>query len=107
MTEEKQTLEIEVRTVDLEGKGFWPKYRNIIQMKEAFMNPIEATIKDLDAAQKFLLDHIVTPEKEEEKLELLEDMDADEFMQLFERISGGAQTAVPPTNGGDSADTSE
>ena len=107
MTKKKPTLEIEVRTVDLEGKEFWPNYRKIIQMKEAFMNPIKATVEDLDAAQAFLIDHIVTPEDEEEKLDLLNAMDADEFLGLFEKISGGAQTAGPPTNGGDSDDTSE
>lgn len=107
MTDKKPTLEIEVRTIDLEGPEFWPKYRQIIQMKEAFTNPMSATVADLDAAQTFLMEHIATPEKDDEKLEVLNHLDAEGFLGLFEKITGGAQTAVPPTNGEDSADISE
>ena len=107
MPDKKPTLEIEVRTVDLEGPEFWPKYRRIIQMKEAFVNPMEATVADLDAAQTFLLEHIEKPKSEKKKLELLNHLDAEGFLGLFEKITGGAQTAVPPSNGEDSADILE
>lgn len=107
MAKDKAVLEIEVETIDLEGEGFWPLYRSIIRMKEAFANPMVATVADLDAAEALLLKYIVKPESDDEKRALINKLTAEQFMRLFERISGGAQTAVPPSNGGVSDDTSE
>lgn len=103
--EQVEKSEIVVSAIDLQGEGFWPKYRQIIQMKEVFLNPMASTMDDVDAAFDFLKEHIIEPEDEKEKEDLLNSLEADQFMALFEKIGGGAQTTVPPVSGEDSEDT--
>jgi hypothetical protein len=107
MSNEPKTVEIEVRTVDLEGPKFWPKYRKVIQMKEVLMRPMNATVDDVDAAFEFLLDHVVKPEDQGVKREILENLEGEQLIKLFDQIVGGAQTAVPPSNGAVSENTSD
>jgi hypothetical protein len=93
---EEEEVNIEVKTLDLEGKGFYPQYRKIIVFKEAFTDPANATLAVVQEAIDFLCEYIVKPETLEEKMALIEDMDADDFMNLFGSI-GGRSKAVPPT----------
>lgn len=97
--------EMVVRAIDLQGEGFWPKYRQIIQMKEVFMNPMASTVEDADAAFAFLMDHIDEPEDDDEKMEILNKLEAEQFMELFEKIGGSE--SVPPSSGEGSGDSSE
>jgi hypothetical protein len=107
MDKDNPLLEVEVRTIDLEGEGFFPKYLQIIRMKEAFVNPLDAKVDDVLAARDFLMDHMVTPSRRTAKEALINKLDPEQFMELFEKVAGGAQTAVPPASGEASEDTSE
>lgn len=92
----KKELEIVVKTPDLTGEGFIPKYRQLLSFKQAFMNFEKATPEDLDEAINFLVEHIVEPSNEFEKRELIEKLTAEQVVDIFNRI-GGQQTAVPPS----------
>lgn len=89
-------ITIEVKTLDLEGKGYYPKYRKLMTWKEAFTDPTNATLQTIREAHEFLIEYIVKPEEREEKEALMDLMTAEQFMDLFGRIAGGQQ-AVPPT----------
>lgn len=103
--QEIETIQLKVKTVDLEGKGFLPKYRRLLQVKQAFSDPVKATVEDFDGAMEWLMDHIVEPSKAIEKRNLLDDMTPEDFMALFEQIAGQSE-AVSPPSGGASGDIS-
>ncbi len=101
-----EDLQVKVKPMEsLEGEAFFPRYRRLIAFKTALTDPMEATPRDVDAAYEFLKDHITDPEKEGDKVALLNELSAEQIGELFEQISG-AKT-VPPQNGGPSEDTSD
>ena len=105
MTEEQEDFEIMVRTMDLTGEGFFPKYEQIIVFKDAFTNPMEATRESVREAKQFLLDHIEAPEDRDEAIAILNKLDVEGVMDLFKKISGGDK--VSPQSGEESEVSSE
>jgi len=97
--EEAEVISFTVKTIDLTGGGFWKKYRSVIAMKTAFLDPESATIELIDDAEGFLLGQIVEPKDIKEKRKILYSMSAEKLSELFEMVIGGEQTAVPPQSG--------
>lgn len=91
---------VKVKPLDMEGKGFLKKYRDVLAIKEAFFDFENASLKAFDDAIAFLKEHIVEPESERAKEALLDELDMNELLALFEAITGAAST-VPPASGGE------
>lgn len=98
MSDQEEILELEivVRGMALTEEGFFPKYRRILRFMRAFTRPAEAQLEDLDAAEDFLIEHIVEPADESAKRDLIAQLSAEQIIDLFSRI-GGQDRAVPPT----------
>ena len=90
---------VQVKTMDLEGKGYVKKMLKVAAFKDAFTGGEEMTVKVINDAIEFLKEYIVSPDDEIIKLALLDDLSGMEIMSLFGAIMG--QDVIPPANGGE------
>jgi len=108
MTDQKGKVELEmtVKGLDLMEEGFLPKYRRVLQFMRVFTDPTNAKVEDIDAAEDFLVEHIVEPKDEKIKRNLISRLSANQVIDLFSRI-GGQDVAVPPQKPVASGNSSE
>jgi hypothetical protein len=93
-----QTLKVRVRPLEKDAPGFMPRYRAMLAAQRAFTQPQKATPEDVDGARALLFEHIIEPEDEFGKNQILDLVTVDELTKMFSVIMGAADS-VPPAKG--------
>lgn len=91
------TINVKLKPIDPKAPGFLPRYRQLVASKRVFQDFAHAVPEDVDEACKLLKEHIVEPVGEQAKDAYLASLDADEVMDLFNKVMGSG--TVPPVNG--------
>ncbi len=102
MSEENTTFNIVsipvvVRHIERDAPGFLPRYRAMLACKRVISDFSKALPEDVDEAYRLLMEHIVSPETDAEKMDVLNKVSPEELLNLLNAILG--VKIVPPAKG--------